>query len=91
MKEYSMNGILIIGIDNGYGNTKSAHTVMRTSVEKSDSTPAFSKDYLEYEGSYYILSEGHKSFVADKVLDGFLKDLGMRLRMVYIYRSRCRE
>ena len=69
MKEYSMNGILIIGIDNGYGNTKSAHTVMRTSVEKSDSTPAFSKDYLEYEGSYYILSEGHKSFVADKVLD----------------------
>lgn len=69
MKEYNINGTLIIGVDNGYGNTKSAHTVMRTSVEAGGSAPTFSKDYLEYKGRYYILSEGHKSFVADKVLD----------------------
>lgn len=69
MKEYNVNGTLIIGVDNGYGNTKSAHTVMRTSVETSNSAPTFSKDYLEYKGRYYILSEGHKNFVADKILD----------------------
>ena len=69
MREYKVNGVLILACDNGYGNTKGAHVVFRTSVDVSDTPPAFSKDYLEHKGKYYILSEGHKSFVADKVMD----------------------
>lgn len=69
MREYKVNGVLILACDNGYGNTKGAHVVFRTSVDVSDTPPAFSKDYLEHKGKCYILSEGHKSFVADKVMD----------------------
>ena len=69
MREYKVNGVLILACDNGYGNTKGAHVVFRTSVDVSDTPPAFSKDYLEHKGKYYILSEGHKNFVADKVMD----------------------
>ena len=28
-----------------------------------------SKEYIEYDGSYYIIGEGHKGFVADKQED----------------------
>ena len=69
MREYKVNGVLILACDNGYGNTKGAHVVFRTSVDVIDTPPTFSKDYLEHKGKYYILSEGHKSFVADKVMD----------------------
>ena len=54
MREYKVNGVLILACDNGYGNTKGAHVVFRTSVDVSDTPPAFSKDYLEHKGKYYI-------------------------------------
>ena len=69
MREYKINGVLILACDNGYVNTKGAHVVLRTSVDTSDTPPTFSKDYLEHKGKYYILSEGHKNFVPDKVID----------------------
>lgn len=69
IREYNMNGTIILGVDNGYGNVKTAHRVFPTGIIKCDSEPVLSKEYIEYDGSYYIIGEGHKGFVADKQED----------------------
>lgn len=69
IREYNMNGTIILGVDNGYGNVKTAHRVFPTGIIKCDSEPVLSKEYIEYDGSYYIIGEGHKDFVADKQED----------------------
>lgn len=68
-KYYHVDGAMVVSVDTGYGNTKTAHRVFRSSVQASDNPPVFSKDYIEYRGKYYIVGEGHKSFIADKVTD----------------------
>lgn len=69
IREYNMNGTIILGVDNGYGNVKTAHRVFPTGIMKCDSEPVLSKEYIEYDGTYYIIGEGHKGFVADKQED----------------------
>lgn len=69
IREYNMNGTIILGVDNGYGNVKTAHRVFPTGIIKCDSEPVLSKEYIEYDGVYYIIGEGHKGFVADKQED----------------------
>ncbi len=69
IREYNMNGTIILGVDNGYGNVKTAHKVFPTGIVKCDSEPVLSKEYIEYDGAYYIIGEGHKGFVADKQED----------------------
>ncbi len=66
MQEYKINETIILGIDHGYGNIKTRHTVTRTDVKKQDGKPVFSKNYVEYNGAFYIVGEGHKSFIPDK-------------------------
>lgn len=68
-REYHFGSSLIIGIDHGYGNIKTAHRVFPTGIIKSDKLPTFSRDFVEYDGNYYIIGEGHKGFVADKNSD----------------------
>lgn len=69
MRDYNMNGTLIIGCDHGYGNIKTAHFCFKASAEASETAPIFSKDYVRYEDKYYLIAEGHKSFLADKIAD----------------------
>lgn len=69
MRDYSMNGTLIIGCDHGYGNTKTAHFCFKASAEASETAPIFSKDYVKFEDKYYVIEEGHKSFLVDKIAD----------------------
>lgn len=69
IREYSMNGALIIGVDNGYGNMKTARRCFKTAIAKYDSAPVLSRDYIEYDGGYYVIGEGRKGFVADKQTD----------------------
>lgn len=64
MKHY--NDIMIIGIDHGYGNIKTANTVTPTGITQLDSKPTFSKNMLYYEGKYYLIGEGHKEYLLDK-------------------------
>ena len=66
IREYSMNGALIIGVDNGYGNMKTARRCFKTAIAKYDSAPVLSRDYIEYDGGYYVIGEGRKGFVADE-------------------------
>ena len=60
IREYSMNGALIIGVDNGYGNMKTARRCFKTAIAKYDSAPVLSRDYIEYDGGYYVIGEGRK-------------------------------
>ena len=47
--------------DNGYGNVKTAHRVFSTGIIKCDSEPVLSKEYIEYDGAYYIIGEGNRT------------------------------
>lgn len=69
IREYSMNGALIIGVDSGYGNMKTARRCFKTAIAKYDNAPVLSRDYIEYGGAYYVIGEGRKGFVADKQTD----------------------
>ena len=72
MKHYKDK--LIIGVDHGYGNIKTANTVMPSGVMEYDSKPDVGSDILFYDGKYYIVGEGHKELFpifAKKVLTKF--------------------
>ena len=64
-----MNGIKIIGVDHGYGNTKTANHCFRTGILGYDTEPLFTREMLVYEGRYYLIGEGHKEFVGEKTRD----------------------
>lgn len=68
MKELQ-NGRIIIGIDHGYGNIKTANFCFRSGILSYDSEPTFTKDMLVYKDRYYLFGEGHKEFSAEKTKD----------------------
>lgn len=48
MQELYYNGKLILGVDHGYGNMKTAHRIFAASVEKEDNPlPKISEDVLD--------------------------------------------
>ena len=67
MKYYKNN--VIIGIDHGYGNIKTANHIFKTGVAASDTEPVFGTNVLLYNDRYYLIGEGHKEFSADKITD----------------------
>ena len=68
MNNYNTNPI-IIGIDHGYGNIKTAHCCFNTGVAAYDKEPTFKSNLLVYEGRYYLIGEEHKEFISDKMTD----------------------
>ena len=50
IREYNMNGTLILGIDHGYGNIKTAHRVFPTALIKSEKAPTFMTDISTLSG-----------------------------------------
>lgn len=67
MKKF--NDVFIIGIDHGYGNIKTANHCFKTGIIPCDSEPLFTKDMLVWNGKYYLIGEGHKEFLPDKIRD----------------------
>ena len=67
MKEFKDN--VIIGIDHGYGNIKTANHIFKTGVAESDAEPVFGTNVLFYGGKYYLIGENHKEFSANKITD----------------------
>ena len=63
------NRPIIIGIDHGYGNIKTANCCFKTGVASFDKEPTFKSNLLIYEGRYYLIGEEHKEFTADKMAD----------------------
>ena len=60
---------VIVAVDTGYGNIKTANHCFRTGITAYDSEPLFTKDMLVYDGKYYLIGEGHKEFLPEKQLD----------------------
>ena len=90
---YLNNKPIIIGIDHGYGNIKTAHTCFPTGVTAHDKEPTFKNDLLIYEGGYYTIGEGHKEFAAEKMMDGdyyllTLAAIGRELRIRHVTSAR---
>ena len=63
------NDPIVIGVDHGFGNIKTAHCCFRTGVTAYDKKPIFTSEMLVYDGKYYIIGEEHKEFVPDKMSD----------------------
>ena len=57
---------VVIGVDHGYGNIKTANFCFPTGVTAWDSEPAFKNDLLVYNGHYYTIGAGHKEYTVDK-------------------------
>lgn len=66
METFNINGKILIGIDHGYGNMKTRHTVFKSGVKSYVSEPAIATNVLEYNGKFYVIGEGHKVFIANK-------------------------
>ena len=52
--EYTNNALtqpMVIGVDSGYGNMKTAHTVFPTGIIHHIGEPVFKNDLLFYEGN----------------------------------------
>jgi len=58
----TINNIKIICVDAGYGNMKTANFCFRTGLTAYDTEPLFTKNMLVYEGHYYLIGEGHKTY-----------------------------
>ena len=66
MQDLYYNGKLILGVDHGYGNMKTAHRVFAASMEKEVHLGATA---LEYKGREYGIGGGHKEFQVQKIHD----------------------
>lgn len=73
MQKYNNNSKIIIGLDHGYGNMKTAHRVFRSGVEYSEQEPIVSTNYVKYKNGYYVIGESHLVYQGNKTeLDDFL-------------------
>ena len=80
MRELRIDGTLILAVDHGYGNIKTANTVFSNGFVERDTEPVMSTDYLYYGGKYYVLDQGHKNYTKDKLT---LFDNGAHLGFLY--------
>ncbi len=63
------NRPIVIGLDHGFGNMKTAHTCFQSGVTRHEKEPPFKSNLLVYEGRHYTVGDEHKIFVPDKAAD----------------------
>lgn len=56
----------IIGVDNGYGLTKTVHSSFITSLEKFDSEPPIKRKVIKYNDTWYAAGEKRLTVMNDK-------------------------
>ena len=69
MKNSRNETIMVIGIDHGYGNMKTATRCFPSGVAIVNKEPIFQNNLLVYNGMYYQIGEEHKEFCAEKTQD----------------------
>ena len=69
MKNDKNETIMVIGIDHGYGNMKTATRCFTSGVVRYEKEPIFQNNLLVYNGLYYQIGEEHKEFCAEKTQD----------------------
>ena len=62
-----LKNMQIIGIDDGYGDLKTASGIFPASVLTFDHEPVHAQDLLVYNGKYHVIGSGHREFIPDKV------------------------
>ena len=60
---------LIVAVDTGYGNIKTANSIFPAGVVASDDRPFFTENLLSYRDRYYIIGGARKEYGNRKVLD----------------------
>lgn len=60
---------LVIAVDAGYGNMKTASCSFPTGLIACDEKPYFTDNLLIYRGRCYIIGSGHKEFTDKKIID----------------------
>ena len=63
------NDTIIIAVDHGYGNMKTANHCFPSGILAHEGEPTFPGNLLYYEGRYYTIGAGHKEYRPDKALD----------------------
>ena len=61
--------ILIVAVDAGYGNMKTATCAFPTGLVSYDEKPYFTENLLIYNNRYYIIGSGQKEFTDQKIMD----------------------
>ena len=91
MRELRIDGTLILAVDHGYGNIKTANTVFSNGFVVRDTEPVMSTDYLYYGGKYYVLDQGHKNYTKDKVMDNdfYILTVAAIAKELYLRNVRC--
>ena len=69
MKNNRNETVMVIGIDHGYGNMKTATRCFPSGVARYDKEPIFQNNLLVYNDMYYQIGEEHKEFCAEKTQD----------------------
>ena len=69
MKNNNNETVMVIGIDHGYGNMKTATRCFPSGVARYDKEPIFQNNLLVYNDMYYQIGEEHKEFCAEKTQD----------------------
>ena len=66
MQKFKSNTRIIIGVDHGYGNMKTANRVFRTGVECMEEEPIVSKNFVKYKDKFYVIGESHLVYQGNK-------------------------
>lgn len=60
---------IIIGVDHGYGNIKTAHRIISSGVDRIEGEAITQENILHYGNSYYSIGESHLTFLGEKTKD----------------------
>lgn len=60
---------MLIAVDHGNKNIKTAHHVLTSGLTESDNRPPFGDGILQMDGKYYVLSEQRIPYLRDKTVD----------------------
>ncbi len=66
MQKFNSNTRIIVGVNHGYGNMKTAHRVFRTGVECMEEEPIVSKNFVKYKSKFYVIGESHLVYQGNK-------------------------
>ena len=66
MQKFKSNTRIIIGVDHGYGNMKTAHRVFRAGVECMEDEPIVSKNFVKYKDKFYVIGESYLVYQGNK-------------------------
>ena len=69
MKKLEGSNLIVVSVDHGYGNMKTANFCFPTGVKVWDTEPTFGNDVLYNDGKYYTIGAGHKEYISDKADD----------------------